>query len=167
MSGIAIVSDKPFTVGDFVKIASYEGTVMEIKFRCTRIRTVEDTVVTIQNSTITSSEVVNYSKMTKRRHDIVLNMPLETKSIVLEKLTVMIKSVLESDDDVIPDSVRVYFDNINDEAVKIKIYMYTHITNFDDFLEFKTKVNLLVIKALEMEDIHISYPGENIYLHSK
>lgn len=105
--------------------------------------------------------------MTKRRHDIVLNMPLETKSEVLEKLTVTIKSVLEADEDVIPDSVRVYFDKIDNEAIKLKIYLYTQITNYDDFLEFKTKVNLLVVRALEMDGIHVSYPGNAIYLHSK
>lgn len=153
--------------GDFVKIASFEGTVTEIKFRCTRIRTVEDTIVTIQNSTITSSEVVNYSRMTKRRHDIVLNMPLETKSEMLEKLTVTVKSILEADGDVIPDSVRVYFDQIDSEGVKLKVYLYTQITNFDEFLEFKTRINLLVIKALEMDNINVSYPGENIYVKSR
>ena len=92
LSGMAIASDKPFIVGDFVKIGSYEGTVTEVKFRCTRIRTVDDTIVTIQNSTITSTEVVNYTKMTKRRHDIVLNLPLETNSKILENLTIKLKN---------------------------------------------------------------------------
>jgi len=104
--------------------------------------------------------------MTKRRQDIVLNLPLETNSQVLEKLTITVKSILEADGDVIPDSVRVYFDQIDSEAIKLKIYLYTHITNFDEFLEFKTRINLLIVKALEMENIHISYPGENVYIHS-
>ena len=167
LSGMEIASDKPFVIGEFIKIGSYEGTVTEIKFRCTRIRTVDDTIVTIQNSTITSSEIVNYTKMTKRRHDIVLNLPLETKSEVLENLTVKLKSILEMEEDVNDDSVRVYFDNIGTEGVKMKIYLYTPIVNYDDFLEFKTKVNLLVIKILEEENIRISYPGENVYLVEK
>ena len=167
LSGIAIASDKPFIVGDFVKIGSYEGTVTEIKFRCTRIRTVEDTIVTIQNSTITSSEVVNYTKMTKRRHDIALNLPLETKSEVLEKMAVKLKVILEEEDDVIDNSVRVYFDNIGSSGMKMKIYLYTPIVNYDNFLEFKTRINLVIIESLEMENIKISYPGENVYLLEK
>lgn len=167
LSGIAIASDKPFVIGDFIKIGSYEGTVTEIKFRCIRIRTVDDTIVTIQNSTITSTEVVNYTKMTKRRHDIVLNLPLETKSEVLEKLTLRLKNILEEEEDINNNLVRVYFDNIDNEGIKMKIYLYTPIINYDDFLEFKTKVNLLVMKTLEMENIRISYPGENLYLVEK
>ena len=167
LSGIAIASDKPFIVGDFVKIGSYEGTVTEIKFRCTRIRTVEDTIVTIHNSTIAKVEVVNYTKMTKRRYDIALNLPLETKSEVLEKMAVKLKVILEEEDDVIDNSVRVYFDNIGSSGMKMKIYLYTPIVNYDNFLEFKTRINLVIIESLEMENIKISYPGENVYLLEK
>lgn len=164
ISGMAIASDKPFIVGDYVKIGNYEGTVTEVKFRCTRIRTTDDTIVTVQNSTITSSEVVNYSRMTKRRVDMTVSLPLETKSQVIENVTVMLKSVLEADEDVIDDSVRVYFDNIDDSSLKLKIYLYTRIVNYDDFLTFKTRANLIVVKALEMENIKIAYPGENLYV---
>ena len=148
LSGIAIASDKPFIIGDFVKIGTYEGTVTEIKFRCTRIRTVEDTIVTIQNSTITSSEVVNYTEMTKRRQDIVLNLPIENKREDLERINIELKNVLEKEKNVIQESVRIYFDKIESEGLKMKIYLYTPITNYDDFLEFKTKINLLIIKTL-------------------
>lgn len=167
LSGMAIASDKPFAIGDFVKIGTYEGTVTEVKFRCTRIRTVDDTIVTVQNSTITSTEVVNYTKMTKRRQDIVLNLSFETNSEVLEGLAVKLKSILEAEEDVIDNSVRVYFDNIGSDGVKMKIYLYTPIVNYDDFLEFKTRMNLVVIKTLEMENIRIAYPGENVYLIGK
>lgn len=167
LSGIAIASDKPFIIGDFVKIGEYEGNVTEIKFRCTRIRTVDDTIVTIKNSTITNSEVVNYTKMTKRRHDIILNLPLETNSKILEELTVKLKNALEAEEDVNNNSVRAYFDNVDSDGAKIKIYLYTNITNYDDFLEFKTKVNLTTIKILEEENIKISYSGKNVYLVEK
>ena len=167
LCGMAIASDKPFIIGDFIKIGSYEGTVTEIKFRCTRIRTLDDTIVTIQNSTIANTEVVNYTKMTKRRHDIILNLPLETKSEMLEKLTFKLKSILEKEEDINNDSVRVYFDDIDNNGIKMKIYFYTSIVNYDDFIEFKTRMNLLIIKTLEIENIRISYPGENIYLVEK
>ena len=164
LSGMAIVSDKPFLVGDVVKIGAYQGTVTDIKFRCTRIRTVEDTIVTVQNSTITKSEVVNISRMTKRRIEMNINLPFETKSEVIENLTVMLKSVLETDEEVIPDSVRVYFDSIGEKGIRLSIYLYTGILDYDDFLRFKTKINLLVIKTLEIENVAISYPGESVYL---
>ena len=46
----------------------------------------------------------------------------------------------------------------------MKIYLYTSIVDYDNFLEFKTKMNLLVIETLEKENIRIAYTGENIYL---
>lgn len=164
LSGMAIVSDKPFLVGDTVKIGNYQGTVTDVKFRCTRIRTSEDTIVTIQNSTIINSEVVNLSRMTKRRLEISVNLPLETRSDVLENLTIMLKSVLEAEEEVIDDSVRAYFDSIGEGSVKLSIYLYTNIVNYDEYLEFKTRMNLLVMKTLEMDNVKLAYPGKNVYM---
>jgi len=58
----------------------------------------------------------------------------------------------------------VYFDNIDSKSVKLGVYLYTEIIDYDEFLEFKTKINLLIVKTLEMADIKISYPGENLYI---
>lgn len=161
---MAIAYDKPFLVGDYIKIGTYEGNVVNIKFRCTRIRTLEDTIVTIQNSTITKGEVINYTRMRKRRIKIKINLPLETKSSTIENLTVMLKSVLESEENVIEDSVRVYVDSIDEDGIKLEMYLYTEIVNYDEFLDVKTRIGLSVIKTVEMEGIKISYPGENVYL---
>ena len=53
---------------------------------------------------------------------------------------------------------------MDDSFLKIRIYLYTRIVNYDDFLTFKTRVNLIVVKALEMDNIKIAYPGENLYM---
>lgn len=164
INGTAIAIDKPFIVGDYIKIGNYEGTVIEVKFRCTRIRTPDDSVVTIQNSTIANAEIVNYSRRTKRRKDIILNLPLEIKSTDLERIKERLKEVLEMDEDVVKGSVRTFIETIETDGIKLKIYLYTNILDYDEFTEFETKMNLITIKVLETEGIKISYPGEKIYM---
>lgn len=164
INGTAIAVDKPFVVGDYIKIGNYEGTVIEVKFRCTRIRTPDDSVVTIQNSTIANSEIVNHSKRTRRREDIILNLQLEINSTVLERIQERLKDVLETDEEVIKGSVRTFIEKIDTDGIKLKIYLYTNILDYDEFLQFKTKINLLAIKVLETEGVKISYPGKKIYM---
>jgi len=62
LSGIAIITDKPFLIGDCIEVGNYTGTVIQITYRSTRIKTEKNTIVTIPNSTITSSYVVNLGK---------------------------------------------------------------------------------------------------------
>ena len=62
-----IFLDKPFVVGDWIEVESYEGTVEDITFRSTRVRTFENSVVNIPNAVIANDSIINWSRMEKRR----------------------------------------------------------------------------------------------------
>lgn len=63
--GLVIFLDKPFIVGDWIEMEPYEGTVEDITFRSTRVRTFENSIVNIPNSIISNSSIINWSKMEK------------------------------------------------------------------------------------------------------
>src|SRR5690606_30681737 len=64
---IIIYSDRPFKVGDWVKIGTVEGDVEEIGIRSTRIRKFDKTVVLVPNKRLTNEEILNFTQMTARR----------------------------------------------------------------------------------------------------
>lgn len=165
ISGMAIVSDKPFAVGDYITVGTYAGTVVDIKFRCTKIRTVENTIVTIENSRIVSEYVVNSAQIDKRRFDLNLRLPLDTDSNVIAGLLESIKLVLYSNAEVIANTLQVNVMNIEPDAIIINIIFYTNIIDYAEFLKFKTKVNISLLKLLEEKEIKLAYPGANVYLN--
>ncbi len=167
ISGMAIISDKPFEIGDYIEVGNYAGTVEEIKFRSTKIRTSENTIITIQNSKLISEYVVNVSKIEKRRIDINLRLPLDINVREITELMDSIKLVLYSNSEVIKDSLQVNLGEIIDDAIKISIYFYISITDYAEFLKFKTKANLSVMNILEDKKIKLVYPGRNIYIKNE
>ena len=62
--GIVIITDKPFSIGDWILTPSVEGTV-EDNFRSTKIRTFAQAVVTMPNSTLANEPITNWSRMGK------------------------------------------------------------------------------------------------------
>lgn len=62
LGGVIIAVDKPFRIGDRVKIDTFFGDVLHIGFRSTRIRTMDNQIITVPNSTITSGVVINYAQ---------------------------------------------------------------------------------------------------------
>ena len=166
ISGMAIVADKPFAVGDYITVGTYAGTVVDIKFRCTKIRTVENTIVTIQNSKIINEYVVNSSKIDKRRYDLNLRLPLTTDSNVIAGLLESIKLVLYSNPEVIANTLQVNVSTIDIDAIVISINFYVDIIDYAEFLKFKTKTNLNLMKLLEEKNIKLAYPGRNLYMHN-
>lgn len=165
ISGFSIMSDKPFLVGDWIAVDTNEGEVVEISFRCTKIRTSDNSIVTIQNSLFTTNNVINWSRMTQRRYAIDIKLPLETNSDKIEKIVNRIKFILDNNEDVVKDSAQVHFNTIALDGVNINIYMYTDIVPYGDYLVFREKVNKDILKIIESEKVNIAYPGQNVYVH--
>ena len=166
ISGFSILSDRPFLVGDWIAVGTDEGEVVEITFRCTKIKTSDNTIVTIQNSALTTNNVVNWSRMKQRRYLLNVKLPLETNSDKIEKIVNRIKFVLSSTDNVDKNSIQVHFNTIELDGVNINIYMYTDIVAYAPYLAFRENVNEQILKVLESENVKIAYPGQNVYVHN-
>ena len=65
--GLIIIADKPFAVDDWIETPDLEGVVTDITLRSTRIRTFKDAEVIVPNSTLANSQIINWSRMKKRR----------------------------------------------------------------------------------------------------
>ena len=165
ISGFSILSDRPFLVGDWISVGVNEGEVIEISFRCTKIRTSDNTIVTIQNSVFTTTNVVNWSRMKQRRYLLNIKLPLETNSDKVEKIIGRIKFILNNNENVDKDTIQVHFNTIEIDGINIIIYMYTDIVAYADYLRFRESVNREILKVLESEDVKIAYPGQNVYVH--
>ena len=167
ISGFSIMSDKPFLVGDWISVGTNEGEVVEISFRCTKIRTSDNTVVTMQNSIFNTENIVNWSRMTQRRYLLDIKLPLEINSDKIEKIVNRIKFVLDNDEDVVKESAQVHFNTIQTDGINLNIYMYTELVGYADYLKFREKINEKILKVLESEQVSIAYPGQSVYVHQQ
>lgn len=164
MAGFAIFSDKPFIVGDWIEACGVEGTVVFISWRSTKIKTTEDTIVTIDNSTLISSSITNWGKIKKRHFETNLKLALETPESVVDKLVNRINFILKYNKDIIKESISVQLIKIENDGLKIEIYFDTTITDFYQYKAFKNKINLTILNILESQSVQLSYPGQNIYI---
>lgn len=167
-SGLAIFWDKPFAIGDWVEIGTgtttISGSVQEISFRSTKIKAVDDTIITIQNSSISTQNIINWSVIQKRIYKTNLKLPLETEEVTVEKVMNRIKFILRYNKDVINESVSVYLNNIQTDGINIYIYLETHIVDYAEYQKFCNKLNLTILNILETQGVKLAYPGQNVYI---
>ncbi|MBR1540737.1 MAG: mechanosensitive ion channel family protein [Clostridia bacterium] len=166
-SGITILSEKPFVIGDWIEVGEVSGTVIDISFRSTRIRSMNNSIVTIPNSTITSEYVVNWNKLKSRRFDCILN--LEMKDIDPDKIKDIIKElkvVICAKDYVQRDTVYVGFNGISAYSYDIKIFVYVTETNYTKYLKIEEDLNCEFINVLAKEDVRLAYPTQTLNVHS-
>lgn len=162
--GLVIFLDKPFVVGDWIEVENYEGTVEDITFRSTRVRTFENSVVNIPNAVISNDSIINWSRMEKRRNKVNLCLDLDTP---LEKVQIVqkrIKELLIQHDDVIDDTIIVRFDNITDNGINLLVCSYTNSIDYASFLEEKEKINFKIMQILKEENVELAYDTKTIFV---
>ena len=162
--GLVIIFDKPFEIGDWIKTGTVEGIVEEITFRSTRIRLFDNTLVIIPNNKITNDTLVNCSKMEKRRikFDLQLDMNVDMKKLnsCLQKVK---KMILETEN-IIDDSVLVFFDRIEDSGYNMFVSCFTSELSYADYMKVKENMNYKLIEILNKEKISLAYPSKTVYL---
>ena len=162
--GAMIFIDKPFVVGDWIEMDNYEGTIEDITFRTTRIRTFENALVNIPNAIIADASVTNWSKMEKRRYKTNLCLELDTPLEKLELVKARIEKMLQERESVFDDSIIVRFDQITDNGMNILIYTYTNSVSYASYLKEVEDINVKIMKILNEENIELAYDTKTVYV---
>ena len=156
LGGFFIFTDKPFKVGDFIKFSTYEGTVEDITFRSTKIRTLSNSVVQVPNSLISSSAVENYSKIEKRRFLLNLGIDSDTGLSEIECLKNELYSKFEEMEEIVKDSVVISFNQIKTDELNFQVSLYINIAEFALYVEAKERINKVIIETLKNNNIKTS-----------
>ncbi len=162
--GLVIFLDKPFVVGDWIEMSPFEGTVEDITFRSTRVRTFENSLVNIPNSVISNSSIINWSKMEKRRYKTNLCIQIDTPLEKLEKFEKRVKEMLQEREGIYDDSIIVKFDEIKDNGINILVCSYTDSIDYPSYLAEKENINCKIMKILREENIELSYDTKTVYV---
>ena len=164
LGGFVIFTDKPFKVGDWIQFGDYEGTVEDITYRSTRLRTFENSIVNIPNSIIVNESLINCSKIEKRRYKINLGLALETPLSKVKTVEEKIKTMLKEKENVMDDSIIVKFDKITDNTINLLIYAFTDSVDYGSFLKQKEEINFKIMQILESENVELAYDTKTVYV---
>ena len=162
--GVVIFLDKPFKVGDYIQANTYTGTVEDITFRSTAIRTIDDSLLHIPNSEMSAVAITNWSEINKRRYSTNLLLTLETPLEKVEKVKKEIIEMLLEQEELYTDTIRVNFENILDNGIQLVVAVYTTITDFTEYLKLKEKLNYQVMQILEKNSVELAYNTQTVYV---
>lgn len=163
-AGLIVFLDKPFVVGDWIQVDTFEGTVEDITFRSTRVRTFENALVNIPNSMIANASIINWSKMEKRRYKTNLCIELNTPLEKLEKFKTRVQEMLQAREAIYDDSIIVKFDNITDNGLNVLICSYTDSVDYTSYIAERENINYKIMKILQEEGIELAYDTKTVYV---
>ena len=167
ISGFIIIFEKPFVVGDMVITDGVQGSVIDITMRSTTLRTLEDSVVTLPNSSVASSSIVNLSRIEKRLIQFDIGLLYSTPNELIEKCINDIKEFLVNDKNILEEPVRVNFSKLDDSSLNISVVCYSNKADLNEHLKVFNDINLGVKKIIEDNGAGFAYPSTSIYIEKK
>ena len=167
IAGVALVLEHPFGIGDYIVLGSLEGTVEDISFRSTKFRTLDNVVVSIENSKVASEYICNCDQRKSRLWDFTVGVTYDTPRETLEVLCRDLTAVLQNDPEVLADKVTVTVDTFNAYSIDLRCRMYVTTTRLADFLQAKNRLNLQIMDAVHKDGCDFAFPTTTIEMAEK
>ncbi len=164
---VTIFTDRPFQMGELVKIGEHRGPVEEVGFRSTRVRTLEGHLVTIPNSVITSSTVENIGRRPFIRRTSNITITYDSGHTKTKKAVEIIKEVLADVPEINTDPdkpPRVYFSDFNDWSLNIYMSYWVKPPDYWWYQQVNERVNFEIMKRFKAEQIEFAFPSQTLYV---
>ncbi len=160
----ALVSDRPFHVGEYIKTPDVEGTVEQVGIRSTRVRQINQALVSIPNSKLAGSTILNWSRLSKRQIDLTLAIHYNTPSNKVDQLLAGIRELLAKRETVDEASIVVYLINLSAQGIEILVRCYVVIVDWSTFTAEKERILLDLMRLMEAMDIAVALPYQPVTL---
>jgi len=164
---ITIFADRPFQMGELVKIGEHQGPIEEVGFRSTRIRTLQGHLVTIPNSVIANSSIENIGRRPFIRRTSNITITYGSGHSKTKKAVEIIKEVLAGVQEVNTNPEkppRVYFSDFNDWSLNIYMSYWVKPADYWLFQQVNEQVNFEIMRRFKAEQIEFAFPSQTLYV---
>lgn len=165
--GLMIFLDRPFKVGDWIRSPDkeIEGTVENIGWRQTRIRTFDKRPLYVPNATFNNISVENPSRMTNRRINETIGLRYDDWTKV-ETVVTKVKAMLELHPEIDQTAtLMVNFDKFSSSSLDFFIYTFTKTREWVKYHEIKQDILLKIMNIIEQEGAEIAFPTSTLHIN--
>ena len=160
LASLAIVTDKPFAIGDFLVMDSYMGSVEYIGLKTTRLRSLGGELLIFSNSDLLGSRIRNYGRMYERRVDVTIGVTYDTPRDKLTRIPQMIKDAVAAEKNTRLD--RAHFKDFGAYSLDFEYVYYVLSPDYNTYMDIQQAINLTLHKRFEEEGIEFAFPTQTL-----
>ena len=161
---LMIFLDKPFQIGDWIVSDGVDGTVEEVGFRSTRIRTFQNSLITIPNGKLADFSIDNMGLRTYRRLSTQLAITYDTPPVKVESFVEGIRAIIKAHPHTRKDYYIVQLNNLGSHSLNVMLYVFFVADNWQLELRYRHELLLLVMKLAEELDIRWAFPTQTLFV---
>lgn len=157
-----VLMDKPFQLGDWVVIGDVEGTVEEVGFRSTRVRTFYDSLISIPNSRFILSTVDNMGNRRFRRVKAMLTLHMATPVSRVDAFCEAVRELIRKHPHTRKEGFHVYLNQLSDSSYDVLLYCFLRVPDWSAELRERHRLLADILKVAEELDVQFAYPTRTV-----
>lgn len=161
---LTVLVDRPFSIGDWIKVSDIEGTVEHVGFRSTRVRTFDCSLVTVPNSLLVTAIVDNMGLRPLRRYKFYLGLVYETSSENVEKFCKGVREIITQDPNIDNDIIHSYFNGFGACSLDILVICYFKVNGYAEELEAKHHLLLNIMQLAKEIGVEFAFPTQTLFV---
>lgn len=159
---ITILMDRPFQVGDYIRVIGTEATVTDIGFRSTRLRTSDNVIVTIPNSVMAKEKIENLTQRVAIRIQHILGVTYATEEKQLVAFMDQLKYFLHQHPKTRKEDILVYFVSLGDFSLGIRMTVHAFPVDLKEELQIQEEILFQVMRLAKEHSIEFAFPTQTL-----
>ena len=159
---LTVVADRPFTIGDWVRIGDVEGTVEELGFRSTRIRTFYNSLIVLPNSLLLTSVVDNMGERQYRRYTTKLGLVYGTPAEKMEGFCEGVRELIRQHPKTRKDYFMVYFNDFSASSLDVLLYCFFEVVDWEEELQMRHRLLLDITRLAQTMGVSFAFPTQTV-----
>lgn len=171
ISGILIILEKRFQLGDVIEVPGYAiGTVEDMGFRSTLIRQFDTTSVSLPNYVFSDSAILNYSHRQYRRIKWIIGLTYDSSSEQLKDICQKIEEYINNSPNYIVNEEYQLFvrvDKFSESSIDLLIQAFTSTNDWSKYLSIKEDLAYSIKSIIQDNNGSFAFPSQSIYVEKK
>jgi len=164
---LVIFADKPFELGERIVVGGHDGTIEEVGFRSTRIRTLDGHLVTVPNGELANQMIQNIGKRPYIKRVMNVAITYDTPPEKVQQAVDILKELLDNHEGMDPEfPPRVFFNDFKDCSLNILAIYWYHPPAYWDFLAHAEKLNMELLRRYNEAGIEFAFPTQTLYVNN-
>ncbi|MCO6475861.1 MAG: mechanosensitive ion channel family protein [Phaeodactylibacter sp.] len=161
---LTIFLDKPFQVGDWINFSDVDGTVEEVGFRSTRVRTFANSLVYVPNGKLADMVINNYGLRTYRRFSTKISVTYDTPSALVDKFTEGLRQIVATHPRTRKDYYEIHLNEMGSSSLDILFYIFFEVPSWSEELRARHEVLLGVIDLAHNLGVRFAFPTQTMHI---
>ncbi|WP_162419050.1 mechanosensitive ion channel family protein [Cyclobacterium roseum] len=163
---VMIFVDKPFQVGDWITSGDVDGTVEEVGFRSTRVRTFRNSLMYIPNGKIADATVDNHGLRNYRRFYSTITITYDTPPELVEVFVEGLRKIVQNHPKTRKDFYNIYLNNLSAYSLDIMFYVFFEVPSWPEELKAREDLILAAIRLANKLEVRFAFPTQTLHMET-